>query len=185
MDERTAHVIRRAEEFITHKDDAWAIPRAAGEFIHTLLLATRAKRGLEIGTSYGYSGLWIASALKQNGGSLITIDKEQRKSDVAATHFADAGLSDCVRVETGIALEIIPGLEGGFDVVLLDADKENCISYVRALEGKLNSRCIVLTDNALTHAGPLADFLSWIRSHKGFESALLPLGNGMEMSVKM
>jgi len=185
MNEKTAGIIRRVEEFISRKDDALAIPRDAGEFIHALLLATRAKRALEIGTSYGYSGLWIASALRRNGGILVTIDMERRKHDVAAKYFADAELADCVRLETGIALEVIERLEGHFDFVLVDADKENCIRYVEAIEGKLSSRSIVLTDNTLTHAEQLADYLDWIRNHNAFKSASIPIGNGMEMSVKV
>ena len=184
MEETISNIIIRAEEFVAHRDDALAIPREAGEFIHALLLATGAKRGLEIGTSYGYSGLWIASALRANGGELVTIDKERRKSDVASAYFADAELDDCVRIETGIALDVIPRLANGFDFVLVDADKENCIRYVEAVEAKLNPRAVVLTDNTLTHARELADFLRWIRSHQGFESAHVPVGNGMELSVK-
>ena len=185
MTEKIAQVIRGVEEFMSQKDDALAIPRDAGEFIHALLLATRSTRALEIGTSYGYSGLWIASALRQNRGSLITIDLERRKSDVAARHFRDAELADCVRLETGIALEVIGRLDGPFDFVLVDADKENCARYVQALLGKLAPHAVVLTDNTLTHAEQLADFLTWVRNHEAFESAYVPIGNGMEMSVRL
>jgi|WetSurMetagenome_2_1015567.scaffolds.fasta_scaffold369453_1 caffeoyl-CoA O-methyltransferase len=185
MDARVANVIRRAEEFIAQKDDALAIPRAAGEFVHALLLASNAKRCLEIGTSYGYSGLWIAAAMKANDGHLVTIDREQRKSDVAAAHFADAGLGHVVRLETGVALDALGRVDGPFDFVLVDADKENCINYVQRVEAKLNPRAIVLTDNTLTHGEQLAPFLGWIRNHARFQSAHVPVGNGMEMSVRV
>lgn len=184
MDPKVLAVIDRVEGFIAHKDDALALPREAARFAHALILATGAKRCLEIGTSYGYSGLWIAAAARENGGTLITLDKDPRKCDIAAAHFADAGLGGHVKITTGVALQALEPLEGGFDFVLVDADKEHCIRYVGLVEPKLNRRGIVLTDNTLTHADKLAGFLSWIRRHPSFESAHVPIGNGMEMSVK-
>jgi predicted O-methyltransferase YrrM len=68
--------------------------------------------------------------------------------------------------------------------VLNDADKENCIRYVELLADKLSERAVVLTDNTLTHPQQLADFTTWIREHSEFCSAHVPIGNGMEMSVK-
>ncbi len=165
--------------------DALPIPREAAEFVHALLLATRGLRALEIGTSYGYSGLWIASALAADGGRLITIDREERKTQAARAAFEAAGLLDRVEPRTSYALDILPSLAGPFDFVLNDADKENCRRYVELLTDKLSDRAIVLTDNTLTHPAQLAGFLSWIRNHPGFVSAHVPIGNGMEMSVWM
>ena len=112
-----------------------------------LVLATGATRGLEIGTSYGYSGLWIGAAIQTNGGTLITIEKERRKSDIAAGHFVDAGLDEVIHCKTGIALEVIAGLDGPFDFVFSDADKENCIRYMEAIAPKLSPGAMVVTDN--------------------------------------
>jgi predicted O-methyltransferase YrrM len=187
MDNRTANVIRACEEFIQDRDDALALPREAAEFVHTLALATGAKRAIEIGTSYGYSGLWIGSAVKENTGTLITIDVDPRKSDTAAAYFADAGLTDAVRCVTGRALEVISRLEPDgqrFDLVLNDADKENCQAYVEALLPRLADGAVVLTDNTITHERQLAGFVSWARADPRLRSVHLPIGNGMEMSVK-
>jgi predicted O-methyltransferase YrrM len=75
-------------------------------------------------------------------------------------------------------------LDGPFDVVLNDADKVHCRRYVEMLTDKLSERAVILTDNTLTHAAELAEFLAWIRAHPGFFSAHVPIGNGMEMSVR-
>lgn len=184
MTQRVMECIERLERFMGTVRDAYAVPREAGAFMHALILATGAKRAVEVGTSYGYSGLWIASALAENGGRLITIDHDPRKSEAARTAFESAGLLEYVELRTGSAADILPTLDGPIDFVLNDADKENCIRYVDLLADKLCERAVVLTDNTLTHPRELADFTAWIRKHSEFCSAHLPIGNGMEMSVK-
>jgi len=176
--------IEELETFMAGVDDAMALPREAAEFVHAIVLATRATRGLEIGTSYGYSGLWIASALANNGGTLITIDREQRKSAAARRNFASAGLSSCIDIRTGSAAEIIPTIDGPFDFVLSDADKANCIRYIELLTDKLADRAVILTDNSITHRPELEAFITWIRRHPDYTSVPVPLGNGMELSIK-
>ena len=184
MNDRVRDTIRRLERFMETVDDALAIPREAGEFVHVLLLATRAARAVEIGTSYGYSGLWIASALVENGGRLVTIDHAPHKTKAARSSFEAAGLIDCVDLRSGAAAEVLASIEGPVDFMLNDADKENCRRYVELMADKLSDRAVVLTDNTLTHADELADFVRWIRAHDGFRSVHLPVGNGMEMSVR-
>lgn len=184
MNDRIAGTITKLESFMATVDDALAIPRVAGELVHALVLASGAKRGLEIGTSYGYSGLWIASALAENGGRLATIDREPRKSEAARSRFEEAGLAEHVDVMTGAAGNLLPGLKGPFDFVLNDADKENCLRYVELIADKLTEHAVVLTDNTSTHSAELAGFMAWIRQRPDFHTVTLEVGNGMELSVK-
>ena len=184
MNARIARTIAKLESFIATVDDALAIPRVAGEFVHALVLASGAERGLEIGTSYGYSGLWIASALAENGGSLITIDRDLRKSDAARANFEAAGLAEHVDVRTGPAVDLLVRLQGPFDFVFNDADKENCLRYVESIADKLTERAMVLTDNTSTHATELAEFMARMRQRSDFHTVTLEVGNGMELSVK-
>ena len=176
--------IERLERFMGTVTDANPVPREAGVFMHALILATGAKRAVEIGTSYGYSGLWIASALAENGGRLTTIDHDPRKTESARVTFESAGLDSCIALRTGRALEVLRTVDGPIDFVLNDADKENCIKYVDQLAEKLSDRAVVLTDNTLTHPEQLADFLAWIRGRPDFCSAHVPIGNGMELSIR-
>ena len=184
MNDLVTQTITELERFMKTVDDALAIPREAGEFIHALILAGGAKHAVEIGTSYGYSGLWIASAVGVNGGRLITIDRAPHKTEAARANFKSAGLLDLVDLRTGAAADVLSSIEGSVDFVLNDADKENCRRYVELLADKLSDRAIVLTDNTLSHAEQMADFVAWIRTHGGFCSVHLPIGNGMEMSVR-
>ena len=184
MNQRVVDSICELERFMAGLDDALAIPRKAGQFVHALILATGAKHGLEIGTSYGFSTLWIASALAENGGRLITIDHDIRKSQSARKTLGSAGLASQVDVRTGTAIEVLGSLEGMFDFVLSDADKPNCIRYVELITAKLSPRALVLTDNTDSHSDELAGFVKWIRANSDFCSVGVPVGNGMEMSVK-
>jgi len=184
MNARIAIAMERLERFMPTVNDANPIPREAGQFVHALILATGAKRAVEIGTSYGYSGLWIASALAQNDGRLITIDHDPRKTDAAGAAFESAGLTPYVERKTAEAVDVLPTLEGPFDFVLNDADKPNCIGYVELLTDKLSDRAVVLTDNTTTHPQQLADFVAWMRRHAGFCSVSVLVGNGMELSVR-
>ena len=185
MNKRVIECIDRLERFMGTVTDANPLPREAGAFVHALILATGAKRAVEIGTSYGYSGLWIASALAVNNGMLITIDHDPRKSEAARGAFDSAGLSEFVELQTGSATDVLATIKGPIEFVLNDADKENCQCYVELLTEKLSDRAIVLTDNTLTHSEQLAGFLAWIRGRSDYFSTHVPVGNGMEMSVRI
>ncbi len=183
MQYEVAQVIEEVEIFMATVDDALPLPRIAAEFVHSLVLATGAQRVVEIGTSYGYSGLWMASALAETGGTLITVDHEERKSGAARQYFESAGLGGHIEIQTGKAEHVLKSITGPIDFVLNDADKENCIRYVELLADKLADRAVVLTDNIDTHRAQLAEFIEWIGRHPNFESVSLPVGNGMEFSV--
>lgn len=176
--------IERVEEFVASAADANALPREGAQLLHMLILATGARRAVEVGTSYGYSGLWMAAALEGNGGKLITIDNDSRKLQAARCNFEQAGLSHVIETRHGNAIELLGDLEGPVDMVLLDADKENCIRYVELLRDKLADRAVVVTDNTRTHSTELAPFLGWIRACTEFRSVELSIGNGMELTVK-
>ena len=184
MTDQVAQTIAKLERFMATVDDALAIPREAGQFIYALVLARGAKRALEIGTSYGYSGIWIGSALAEVGGYLITIDRDPRKSAAAREYFREAGLATGIDVRTGSALEVLPAIDGPIDFVLNDADKENCLRYVELLADRLSDRAVVVTDNITTHAAELEVFLAEMRRRDDFHTVSVPIGNGMELSVK-
>ncbi len=183
MNDRVASTLRELEAYMNSKEDALNIPRMAGEFVYAMLRASGARHGVEIGTSYGYSALWAAAALVENGGELITIDRQPHKLQAAAGFFARAGLDQVIHRRLGSAEEVLPGIIGPIDYVLNDADKPNCRAYVEALIDRLSPRAIVLTDNTDSHQAELAPFCAWVRSRGDFASAQVPVGNGMEMSV--
>ena len=185
MDRKILQTIERLERFMGTVNDALALPRPAAEFVCALVLASGARHAVEIGTSYGYSGLWIGAALARNDGTLITIDHDPRKSEEARSNFVAAGIAACIDVRSGEALDILAEIPGPVDFVLNDADKPNCRRYVELLVPRLADRAIILTDNTTTHAAELAEFLAWMKQRPDFASVTVPVGNGMEMSVRM
>lgn len=184
MRDQVRQAIDECERFIADRDDALALPREAAEFLHAMVLATGARRVLEIGTSYGYSGLWIGAAIQCVGGTLATIDISAPKLTVAQSFFDTAGFTDVITCCCGSAAEIIESLSGPFDFVLNDADKENCLAYARMVLPKLSRHGVILTDNTTSHRSELIEFLNWARSESQLTSVHIPIGNGMELSIK-
>lgn len=160
------------------------IPHDAGHLLHILVRAVRARRILEIGTSNGYSGIWLATALAATGGRLLTVERDSAKVNLARPNLRRAGVADVVDIRLGDASRVLPTLDGVFDLVFLDAEKQGQLHYLRLL---LDSRQIkpgglIISDNALTHPNALADYHSFVRSHPELDSLTVPIGNGFEMA---
>jgi predicted O-methyltransferase YrrM len=123
-----------------------------GKLLHVLVRAAGAHRVLEVGTLGGYSGVWIARALPP-GGELVTIEKDVRHARIARQTFASAGVADRVTLLEGEALELLPGLEPGFDAVFLDADKAPLPEYLEWSLRLLRLGGLLLCDNAFIDGG--------------------------------
>jgi caffeoyl-CoA O-methyltransferase len=121
-----------------------------GKLLHLLLLTIQAHHVLEIGSLGGYSGVWLARALAPTG-KLTTIEKDPRHARIAREAFAAAGLERRVELIEGSALEILPKLEGGFDAVFIDADKEPLPQYFDWGMRLLRRGGLLLCDNAFFH----------------------------------
>ena len=185
MDTRIQQTIDQVRAFIDEREDAWPLPVEAARVVHAIALAVRAQRCLEIGTSYGYSGLWIGAATAQHGGELVTLEKEARKAKIARDFFDRAVLGPVLDSRCGRAEALIGELAGGFDFVFNDADKVGARGYIEALIPKLADHAVVVTDNATSHVDELGDYLEWMRTGGIFFSTLLNVGNGLELSIRL
>lgn len=125
-----------------------------GKLLHLLLLSIQAKRVLEIGSLGGYSGVWLARALPQDG-TLITIERDPKHARVAREAFAAAGLAGRVELIEGSALDILPTLQPGFDAVFIDADKEPLPRYFDWGMRLLRRGGLLLCDNAFFHGAAI------------------------------
>jgi len=128
-----------------------------GKFLHLLARIRGARRVLEIGTLGGYSTIWLARAVGESG-RVITLEYEPRHAEVARANLDSAGVGDRVEIRVGPALESLPGLadEGPFDLVFVDADKENNSNYVRAALGLSRPGTVIVVDNVV-RAGAIAE----------------------------
>jgi caffeoyl-CoA O-methyltransferase len=152
----------------------WSVPRKDGEFLHFLVKATRARNVLEIGTSQGFSAIWMGLALEETGGRLITIEIDKERYDLARRHVSEAGLSQRVTLIKGDAHAEVVKLERPFDFVFLDADKEGQLDYFNKLyPKKLVPGGILAVHNAILQASSMRDYLQMIRKHTDFDTVTL------------
>jgi caffeoyl-CoA O-methyltransferase len=119
-----------------------------GRFLEMLVWASSARRVLELGTYSGYSALSMAAALP-DGGRIDTCEIDERHAEVAQRYIAESPFADRITVHLGPALETIGRLEGEFDLVFIDADKENYVDYYEAVLPRLSDRGLIAADNTL------------------------------------
>jgi caffeoyl-CoA O-methyltransferase len=167
------------------RDDAWQIPRVEGDLIYHIALAMNAKTIVEIGTSYGFSGLHWAKALQKTGGRLHTIDRDPNKYDSSRETFALAGVGAIVTNYLGDAKQILAGMAGPIDIGFIDADKPSTRAYFDLLWPMVRVGGCVITDNATTHRKELAGFVSHLRSRPDASSVEVAVGNGIEWTIKI
>lgn len=135
-----AELDRKVQAFLERHRGTWHdlnVPEADGKTLHDLILKHQYTRALEIGTSTGHSGVWIAWALAKTGGRLVTIEIDPGRHRTALANFKEAGLDRYIDARLGDAHELVPALEGPFDFVFSDADKDWYKNYLVAVWPKL------------------------------------------------
>ena len=162
-----------------------SVGREAGLLLNLMAKGAGARRILEIGTSYGYSTVWLAEAAKATGGTVTTLDLADYKQAHAAEQLSRAGLAGQVEFHAGNALEIIPRLAGGFDFVLLDLWKDLYVPCLDLFYPKLAPGALVVADNMLQPALDRTNAHNYrraVRTKPGLRSILLEVGQGLEVS---
>ena len=152
------------------------VARKDGQFLNLLIKAIRARSVLEIGTSHGYSAIWIGLGLEETGGKMTTIEILSERVELAKQHEAQAGLSPRVTFLEGDAHKIVPTLEGPFDFVFFDADKDGQIDYFEKLyPKKLLPGGVIVAHNAIQRAPAMKKYLDLIGQHPEFDSVIVSL----------
>jgi predicted O-methyltransferase YrrM len=150
-----------------------------GELLAVLVRATRARRILEIGTSNGYSTLWLAEAAGAVAGSVVTVEVDPARADMARRTFERSGLSSWIRQEVGEAGELLSRQPAGqIDLLFLDADRGRYVAWWPSIQRVLAPGGLLLVDNAVSHAAEMADFLAGVRAAPGWCSVVIPVGKG-------
>lgn len=180
-------VIEELEAVVKDTGNAfWNIPPATAALLQWLIKVHKPSRVLEIGTSNGYSALRMAQVLSHSGGVLYTVESHAERFATAEKNFARAGVEGLVHQVKGHAPEILSSLEGGFDMVFLDATKMEYQSYVDFLYPKLSIGAIVVADNCVSHGDDLymQKFLQFMKETPLFSSVLLSFDNGVLLAHK-
>lgn len=159
------------------------LERPTAELIYVLLQAARRKHILEIGTSNGYSTIWIAAALKDCvDASFISIEILAEKLAMARTNLRRAGFESTVKLVEGNATDVVGGLRGPFDCVFFDADRVSAPTQLRLLLPKLTEEVLLLADNALSHPEEIAAYIDMVEELPGFACTLTPVGKGLHIA---
>lgn len=160
-----------------------AVGPDTGRLINILARSLDSPTILELGTSYGYSGIWLADAARATGGKLITMELHDYKAAHARDMAEQAGLADHVEFRVGDAVAMIGELADGIDFVLVDLWKDLYVPCLDAFYPKLNPGAIVVADNMIRPAtDEVRRYGEAIRARAGIASVLLPVGAGIEVS---
>ena len=161
------------------------ITRDTGEFLAVLVRATAARRILEIGTSNGYSTLWLADAAREIHGSVTTIERSDYKVRLASNNFARSGLASCISVvhdEAGRVLRTTG--DDAYDFIFLDSERPEYPGWWPDLRRALRAGGLLVADNATSHPEQMAPFVAIVTADPAFATCLVPVGNGEFLAVK-
>ena len=183
FDEITTEVLAELEK--TQKD-FWNIPRKTAVLINTFVKMMGIQNALEIGTSNGYSGIWIAKALKQTGGKLTTIEFYDKRQSVAIKNFKKCGVNDIVRPLQGSACDILEALEPEekFDFVFIDANKREYVKYFELIKPHLTEKALIIADNITSHADKVQTFIDAVDADDNFQYEIVEVPGGILIAYK-
>jgi predicted O-methyltransferase YrrM len=152
--------------------------------IGILIRSGQRKRLLEIGTSNGYSTIWLAWAARATGGHVTSIDRDSDKQAMADANLRRAGLREVVDLVAGDATDVVGRLRGPFDLLFFDADRLTAPTQLRILLPKLEPGALVLADNAISHPDQIAPYLAALEALPDVEHIVLPVGKGLSLAYK-
>jgi predicted O-methyltransferase YrrM len=165
----SAQLDAKVQAFLDARRGTWRdlnVPDADGRALHDLIVKRKFTRALEIGTSTGHSGVWIAWALAKTGGRLTTIEIDPERHRTALANFKDAGLASYIDARLGDAHQLVPALAGPFDFVFSDADKDWYKNYFIAVWPKVSAGGCFTAHNVsgLFVGAGIRDFLAHLKT---------------------
>jgi len=167
-------------------DKSIAIEERQAAFCYLTARTSQARTIVEFGTSFGISTIWLAAALRANGGGqVVTTEIVPERARVARSNFEEAGLAELIEVRVGDALATLAADPAEIDLVLNDGSPGLALDIVKLLAPRMRPGAVVLTDDVGRSAASYRSYIAWIRDHaNGFQSTLVPLKGGMEYSVR-
>jgi len=179
----------RIRSFLDARGRRWRdmnVPEADGQRLYDLIVEHGYTRALEIGTSTGHSAIWMAWALSKTGGKLITVEIDERRYNQALQYFQEVGLSEYIDARLADAHELVPRLEGPFDFVFIDADKDWYTRYFQAVLPKLTvGGCLTAHNVSGRRTGWVREFLEALESTPNLDTEIVgSRRSGLSVSFK-
>lgn len=161
------------------------ITRDTGEFLSVLVRATNARRVLEIGTSNGYSTLWLADACNEIDGNVTTVELSEKKYTMAKNNFQRSDSSSAIRQVLADAGDLLSEAEDNtYDLIFLDSERTDYTDWWLDLKRVVRPGGLLVVDNALSHPDEIAPFVSLVEAAPDFTTSLVPVGKGEYLATK-
>ncbi|HEX9415963.1 MAG TPA: class I SAM-dependent methyltransferase [Gaiellaceae bacterium] len=191
LDDRIRSVLERLEEEDREERDAGLpsserarqIARTTGQFLFALVAPQADCEVLEIGGSRGYSTIWLAAGVRHLGGRVLSLEHDPAKCEAWRRNVAEAGVEDTADLIEGDAFETLPAIDDVFDIVFLDAEKDQYEELFQLARTKLEPGALVVADNVLSHEETLGAYSAARQRDETLESVTVPLDRGLEVSV--
>jgi caffeoyl-CoA O-methyltransferase len=159
------------------------VAHTTGQFLFALVAPQTDCEVLEIGGSRGYSTIWLAAGASHLGGRVLSLESDPRKAETWRQNIAEAGLEEWAELVEGDAHETLATIDDVFDLVFIDAEKDDYERLFEAARTKVEPGGLFVADNVLSHPAPLAQYSAARQADPTLESVTLPLDRGLELSV--
>ena len=191
LDDRVRAVLARLEEEDA-EERRLALPTSersrqvnvtTGRFLFSLVAPQAGCAVLEIGGSRGYSTIWLAAGVRNFGGRVLSLEQDPRKIDAWRRNVAEAGLEEWAELVEGDAFESLARIDDVFDIVFIDAEKDDYEAYFARARSLVEPGALVVADNVLSHAETLAAYSAARQADPTLVSVTVPLDRGLELSI--
>jgi caffeoyl-CoA O-methyltransferase len=190
LDDRVRAVLARLEEEderegtagTPYSERSLAVGPESGQLLFALVAANAGCEVLEIGGSRGYSTIWLAAAARILGGRVVSLEQDPRKTEAWRRNIAEAGLDEWAELVEGDALATLERLEEGFDVVFIDAWKDDYERIFALARQKVEPGAVIVADNVVSHAG-LSAYVAARQQDPTLVSVTVPVGSGLEVTT--
>ena len=191
LDQRVRAVLERLEredaedreQGVAREQRARSVAPTTGRFLFAFVAPQNACEVLEIGGSRGYSSIWFAAGVRMLGGRVLSLEHDPAKCEAWRRNVADAGLDEWAELIEGDAFENLPAIDDVFDVVFLDAEKNDYERLFALARDKLEPGAVVIADNVVSHEETLGAYSQARQADPTLESVTVPLDRGLEVSV--
>jgi predicted O-methyltransferase YrrM len=191
LDNRVRAVLERLEHEdaderarnVAREQRARQVEPTTGRFLFSLVAPQTDCEVIELGGSRGYSTIWLAAGVRYLGGRVLSLEHDPAKAEAWRANVEEAGLEEWAELLEGDAFELLPSIDDVFDIVFIDAEKEDYERLFELARDKVEPGGLFVADNVLSHSDPLALYSAARQADPTLESVTVPLDRGLELSV--